>query len=430
MLYRSNSCSGAATKLRRREFLASATLAGALGAVGRVPSLASEKQNAAAARARFFFTSQGKTGLADADGGRLRYLDFDVQGQATWQPGPSFADGRRVIFLSMEPRRDGPGRPFDEYYTQTPTHLWIYDLEDASLKEICTRDRLAPFTTPALLVGDDRLLVQVVRNKVGQIFSVRLDGTDAREFTGAGEGLPYGLSLSPDGHRVAFHLASPQGYQVWTSDADGGNRVRVAADADHLYFGTSWSPDGKWILYVDCLYKTDPGHDWADVCIGRADGSEQRRLTSEQAMWFAATYGNLQTRGGGSNVPAWTRDGAILFPRRTSGAKVAWQYRIGQPDVDHFNRDYKPEQARGGTEICRLNSHDGSVVPLTHIDPAVWDFRASESPDGERLIFCRAATGEAPAIWVADADGRNAREITRGIDARGADHPRWLAQGT
>jgi hypothetical protein len=388
-------------------------------------ALAADEQRLAPP-ARLFFTSQGKTAIVNADGSDLRYFDFDVPGQATWQPGPSFADGRRVIFLSMEPRRDGPGRPFDEYYTQTPTHIWIHDLASGALDEACNRDRLAPFETPALLLLDDRILVQVVRNKVGQIFSMRLDGTSPREFTRAGEGLPYGLSLSPDGRRVAFHLASPQGYQVWTSDAEGANRVRVAADPDHLYFGTSWSPDGQWILYVDCHYKSEPGHDWADVCIGRADGSEHRVLTTGQAMWFAATYGDPQTRGGGSNLPAWTRDGQILFPRRTDGAKVAWQYRVGKPDVDHFNRDYKPDEARGGTEICRLDPRDGSMTALTHSDPAVWDFRASESPDGQQIVFCRAATGAAPAVWVMDADGGNAREITRGIDNRGADHPRWL----
>ena len=37
----------------------------------------------------------------------------------------------------------------------------------------------------ALLVSDERILVQVVRNKVGQIFSMNLDGADAREFTRA-----------------------------------------------------------------------------------------------------------------------------------------------------------------------------------------------------------------------------------------------------
>ena len=378
--------------------------------------------------ARLFFTSQGRTGLVNADGTGLRYFDFKVPGQATWQPGPSFADSHRVIFLSMEPRRDGPGRSFEEYYTQTPTHLWVHNLDTGSLDEICNKERLAPFVTPALLLGNDRILVQVVRDKVGQIFSVRLDGTDAREFTRAGEGLPYGLSLSPDGRRVAYHLASPQGYQVWTADTDGSNRVRVAAEAAHLYFGTSWSPDGKWILYVDCLYQQDPGHDWADVCIGRADGSQHRVLTSGQAMWFAATYGDLQTRGGGSNVPAWTVDGRILFPRRTEGAKVAWEYQSGRPDVDHFNRDFKPELAHGGAEICLLDPRDASVIALTHADPPVWDFRASQSADGRRIVFCRAATGAAPAVWIMDSDGQNPRLITRGLEERGADHPRWLPQ--
>jgi Tol biopolymer transport system component len=412
-------------RIRRRDFLALGAIPTVLAAWSWPRAFAVDPQ-ASPVPAQFFFTSQGKTGIVNSDGNGLRYFDFKVPGQATWQPGPSFADGRRVVFLSMEPRRDGPGRPFEEYYTQTPTHLWMHDLASGSLEEICTKDRIAPFETPALLLGDDRILLQVVRAKVGQIYSIRLDGSDAREFTRAGEGLPYGLSLSPDGQRVAFHLASPQGYQVWTSNVDGSNRVRVAADPKHLYFGTSWSPDGHWILYVDCLYQQDPGHDWADVCIGRADGGEHRVLTSGQAMWFAATYGDPRTRGGGSNLPAWTQDGSILFPRRLSESKVPWEYQAGRRDVDHFNRDFKPEAARGGSEICRLSPRDGSMIALTHSDPPVWDFRASESPDGKQIVFCRATTGGAPAIWVMDSDGKNARQVTRGLDDRGADHPRWL----
>lgn len=377
---------------------------------------------------RFFFTSQGKTAIASSDGEMLKYLEFNKPGQATWQAGSFFRDGRRVILLSMEPRRDGPGRPFDEYYTQTPTHLWQYDLESESLQEICTVGRIAPFVTPALLLSDNRILIQVVKNKVGQIYSVNLDGSDAREFTKAGDGLPYGLSLSPDGKRVAFHLASPQGYQVWASDVDGSNRTRVAAKAGHLYFGTQWSPDGEWILYVDCLHQQDPGHDWADVCIGRSDGSEHRVLTNGQSMWFAATYGNEKTKGSGSNVPAWTLDGHILFPMRTQDAKVPWQYRVNQSDVDHFNRDFKPELARGGTQICRLDPKDGSIKPLTTSVESVWDFRCSQSPDGKEIVFCRAATGEAPAIWVVDHDGENPRQLTRGFENMGADHPRWVGK--
>ncbi|WP_240907310.1 TolB family protein [Paludisphaera rhizosphaerae] len=397
----------------RRAFLGAASLAVALGSRASGDSTLRKPS-------RFLFTSRGKTGLFDGE--KVRDLDFQSPTQqATWQPTGTLRDGR-LLLLSMEPRRDGPGRPFGEYYTQTPTHIWAYDLEGGSLQELCTKDRLAPFVTPALVLGEDRLLVQVVRKNVGQIFSVKLDGSDPREFTKAGEGLPYGLSLHPDGRRVAFHLASPAGYQVWTSDLEGGDRRLVAAKEGHLYFGTSWSPDGRHVLYVDCTPGTDPGHDWADVCIG----PEHRVLTTGGSMWFAATYGDPNTRGGGSNTPAWTRDGRILFPRRLPDSRVAWEYQAQRPDVDHFNRDYKPDLARGGTEIVRLDPKDGAIASLTHNNPPAWDFRASESPDGESIVFCRAKVGEAPAIWLMGADGTNPRLITRGVDDLGADHPRWF----
>lgn len=387
---------------------------------------AADAARGAAPQLQILFTTQGKTARINIDGSGLRYFDFDVPNQATWQPGPIFPDGNRLIFLSMEPRRDGPGKPFDKFYAQTPTHIWSHDLTTGRLVELCTKDRTAPFVTPALLLGDERMLVQVVREGIGQILSMRLDGADAREFTGADEGLPYGLSLSPDGKRVAFHLASPAGYQIWTSDLNGQQRQLIAADPDHLYFGTSWSPRGDEVLFVDCRYRDDPGHDWADVCVGKADGSGHRVLTGGQSMWFAATYGDPASRGGGSNLPAWTSDGHILYPRRHPDSKVAWEYQPERPDEDHFNREYKPELARGGTEIWRLDPRDGSNVALTRNEPGVWDFRAAASPDGQWIAFCRAATGEAPALWIMKSDGGDARLVTRGWQDRGVDHPKWL----
>jgi TolB protein len=362
----------------------------------------------------------------NADGSGLRYLDVKAPDQVTWQPGPFFLDGRRVILLSMEQRRDGPGRPFDEYYTQTPTHLWIYDVDNGSLKEIANKERLAVFYTPALLIGDDRILVQVVRNRVGQIFNMKLDGTDAREFTKAGEGLPYGLDLSPDRKRVAYHLASPRGYEIWTSDVNGGNRVCIASHPDHLYFGPKWSPDGRSLLYQDCRFKEDPGHDWSDICVAAVDGMERRLETEGQSCWFAATYGKPGNRGGGSNLPVWTRDGRILVSRRLPGSKVPWEFQAARPDTDHFNREFKPGLARGGTEICLIDARNGSVKCLTQSEPPVWDFRASQSPDVKHIAFCRAKTGEPPAIWVMNSNGKNARMATRGVDELGADHPVWL----
>jgi len=225
---------------------------------------------------------------------------------------------------------------------------------------------------------------------------------------------------------VAWHIAGPAGYQIWTSDTTGGNRIKIAGQAGHLYFGPVWAPDGNWLAYQDCQPGTDPGHDWSDVCVSRSDGSEQRVLTEGGAMWFGATYGSPSNRGGGSNLLAWTHDNAILFPRRLPGSKAAWEFQPQRPDTDHFNRDYKPDLTSGGTEICRLDPRDSSVTRLTHSDPPVWDFRVSESYDGRWMVFCRAATGDVPAVWVTDAEGRYPRRITKGRDDLGADHPRWL----
>ncbi len=375
---------------------------------------------------RFFFTSQGKTGMMNADGTGLRYLTFDVPNQATWQPGGFFPDGHRVLMLSMEPRRDGPGKPFNEYYHTTPTHIWIHDLDSGSLNEIATKERLAPFTTPQLLLSDGRMLIQVVRDKVPQTFNINLDGSDPRPFTQPGEGMPYGLSLSPDGNRVAYHLATSGGYEIRTSDVNGNNISLVIKKEGHVYFAPRWSPDGKWLIFQDCIHEEYPGHDWSDLVLSRPNGSDHKYLTKGQPLWFAATYGSPGNRGSGSNVPIWSKDGSILFSRRLPHSKTAWEYQKDHVDVDHFNRQFKPDLARGGTEICRMDSDNGTVTRITQSDPPVWDFRQVESSDGKHILFCRAETGGTSGLWIMDSDGSNQRLLTHGVDNLGADHPRWI----
>src|SRR5436190_22043845 len=103
-------------KFNRRQFLAAAALAPFIASTSCVSRSASRRLSAKRPP-RLFFVSQGKTALINSDGTGLRYLEFDVPNQATWQPCGIFSDGHRILFLSMEPRCDGPGNPFEEYYT-------------------------------------------------------------------------------------------------------------------------------------------------------------------------------------------------------------------------------------------------------------------------------------------------------------------------
>ena len=363
----------------------------------------------------------------NADGSGLRVLDFKEENQVTWQPAGFFPDGQRVLFLSMEARRDGPGRPFSEYYTQTPTRIWIYDLEDESLTEIATEDRMAVFYTPQLLLGDGAHA-----------------GTG-----GTSEGWPSlqheprwqrgprvhwrwrrsALRLRPQSGDQASRLSS--GQSVGLSDLDQ-RFLKVAAGTWSPVVKTTSTlgPPGPQMeiglpIRIATLERT-PGHDWSDVCISRPDGSEQRVLTRNQPHWFGASYGSPERRGSGSNMLTWTRAGSILFSRKLPRSKVAWEFRALRPDTDHFNRDYKPELARGGTEICQLDPRNDEVQRLTQSDPPVWDFRAIESPDGKAILFCRAEVGKMPGIWLREGHSVEPRHLTDGLDNQGADHPRWV----
>jgi TolB protein len=160
--------------------------------------------------------------------------------------------------------------------------------------------------------------------------------------------------------------------------------------------------------------------------ICRPDGSDQKLLTSGQALWFAATYGNPNLRGSGSNMVTWSRDGKVLCSRRAPGSQVAWEYQAGRRDTDHFNREFKPEQARGFTQVCKIDPESGGVKSLTPGKERNRDFRVTESPNGKEIAFCRAETGGLPALWVMRSDGSRARKVFDGLDGKGCDHPRWL----
>jgi hypothetical protein len=367
------------------------------------------------------FSSRGRIGLIRPDGSELRWLDFGVPGQVSWQLGPSFDDGRRFIATSYE-----EGKPWEH---QVRTHLWIYDFRDGGLAEIATRDRLAPMLLCSALLPGGRMIAAPLIDHEQRVFSMNLDGSDAVALTAAGEGFAYGVSLSPDARRIAYHITGPGElpYRIQIMDVDGTNKVTVAQHPDHLYFGPAWSPDGAWLAYEDCLFKTDPGHDWADLCLGKSDGSKHRAITTGQRQWFGTSYGAPETRGGGSEMAQWSPDGkALTYTRATPGARTAWEFQPQRPDTDHFNRDYRPDEAAGGTQVCVLDPFTATEQALTPCQPRVWDFRARWSPRGDAIAFCRARISEASELWVMDADGSRPRLLTRGVDELGADHPRWL----
>jgi dipeptidyl aminopeptidase/acylaminoacyl peptidase len=373
-----------------------------------------------------FFISDGRIGSIRPDGTEECYPKFDAPNQATWQMEYVFPDGRQAVLLSQEP----PKNPNASFYDQdgmagAKTHLWRHDFRTQSLYEI----DLPPFLRIAGVIPENnRFLVSGNNNHIARILTSDLDGGN-REEIWSGPGYAYGTSLSPDGRKAAHHVTGAPGrpgYEIYVIDLASKECTLIASDPDFLQFGPLWSPDGQWLLYQRCLYRQDPGHDRSDVCINRADGSEHRVLTTGQAHWFATSYGTPARHGSGSNMPVWSPAGLVTCALLLPGSRSAWPYAVDRPDTDHFNRDYRPEQAQGGTQICLIDPNTGIMTPLSQDDPPTWNFRLAWAPDGSQLAFIRADVGGLSELWVMDAQGGNRRRLTRGLNGTGVDHPRWV----
>ncbi|MEV0172170.1 amidohydrolase family protein [Streptomyces sp. NPDC050803] len=184
-------------------------------------------------------------------------------------------------------------------------------------------------------------------------------------------------TLAPAGDRLVAEVQNV----LWSVPRAGGPAVALTVPGLEPT-RPQFSPDGSRL--VVCAYRGGGFHLWSL----RPDGSELRQLTD----------GPWDDRG-----PAWSPDGTrIAFSSERGGDTVTGSpYRIWVLDV-------------GTGELTRLTGREGA-----------WeDFDPTWSPDGERVLFVRAAvtpTGALRADTVASvpADG-SGQVTTEHTDASGA----------
>jgi Tol biopolymer transport system component len=103
---------------------------------------------------------------------------------------------------------------------------------------------------------------------------------------------------SPDGSQIAFVSSSGAGSGLWIMDS-GGQSVRRLDTEDQLYADPVWSPDGRWIAYVELAVET------------RGQAAPQARLmkinvqTGERVALVADQRSLISS-------PSWAPDGSAL----------------------------------------------------------------------------------------------------------------------
>ena len=218
--------------------------------------------------------------------------------------------------------------------------------------------------------------------------------------------------------------------RVWLANANGTNPRPV--DGADLLMPTAvqnvvpgfpaLSPDGASIVY----FRSASGP-LGDLWIVPAGGGEPRRLTFDTVQ---------------ASHPTWSAGGHhVIFSSLRSGSRTLWRVAAdgGEPEAvtAGVGEDSEPALSRDGQRLVYTNVRNEFALmvygPETGESREILTRRYGLviprfAPDGESVVFFSEVEGGTD-IFVVDADGRNARPVTRG-DGQFNIHPRWSADGS
>ena len=283
---------------------------------------------------------------------------------------------------------------------------------------------------------------------------------------------------SPDGTQIAFHRMSGADTGIYVVPALGGPERKLQSTATSNWFEVvpiSWSPDGKWIAYVDsdtgserhlfllsvetlerrpiphaaeCLADWLPafshsGKELAYFCLHNPNqfvnglytvavsGGNPRLLTKVSGWW-------------GPGAPAWKAgDKKLIFanPQFRSVATASELYEVALADgslrkLPLPQNANEPAISTKGDKLAYVTTiSDGHMeiwrkdllkpqAPGTKLIPSTYEQKDAEySPDGKHIAFESQRSG-IREVWVGDADGTNLVQISDFKDPR-TDSPHW-----
>jgi Tol biopolymer transport system component len=182
---------------------------------------------------------------------------------------------------------------------------------------------------------------------------------------------------SPDGRRVVFVYGRGRTARIAVANLDGSESHDIT-DGTSVVLDPDWSPDGAQIV-LTVIDSASHGQ----IAIVNANGSGYRVVT------------HFDPGEGVPLWPAWSPD----------GKRVAIQ-------AGHYN----PKKVEESTaHIWIVDIATGSATKLAPHTTPMLDETPSWFPDGRRIAFQSNRSGVLQ-VWVMNADGSGARQLTSAID--------------
>jgi Tol biopolymer transport system component len=227
--------------------------------------------------------------------------------------------------------------------------------------------------------------------------------------------LDHTCRFSPDGKRIAFASNRSGSHELWVSNSDGSNAVKLTSVGGFGYRASPrWSPDGQWVYFEDFARGN------RECRVIRSDGGNPARVNNlpegcptgwspgggwiyfgwNGQVWKMPTQGGppVQITHGGGTEAMPSADGKLLYYRKTDGDITSlWSVPVkgGKETqvIESVCADNVAVTPRGiyfvsNASVQFLNFASGKIglIARTGHVPA-WGFDVS--PDGSSLLYAR-----------------------------------------
>jgi len=279
---------------------------------------------------------------------------------------------------------------------------------------------------------------------------------------------------SPDGQTVAFVQGTMTGCSICVVASLGGT-VRPLKDVEGWVEGLDWSPDGTRLVYSApegragnqglfeltigdfkvrplAMERPDPAGDFqpryspdggtlAWIGLDQAGRTGLFLAPAEGGEGHALVRGLAELQG-----LAWDADGrSLVYAGAPAGQFDLWRVNVRggepvwiptpgdfawNPTIARQTGDLVYEEVQVDQDLWRIRIVGRDPWELEtgpFIKSTRWEYEADFHPDGRRVVFVSARSGQ-PELWLADRDGGNLRKLTS-LAAAAVSNPRWSPQG-
>jgi Tol biopolymer transport system component/DNA-binding winged helix-turn-helix (wHTH) protein len=273
---------------------------------------------------------------------------------------------------------------------------------------------------------------------------------------------------SPDGRGIAtLRTAGEDDSGIYLVSPTGGPERRLVPGGSHIQFYNhlTWSPDGKYLAFISFLPDSSdlqlfmlPLDTLQPTLVKTGCGSVSSPSFSPLGTYLAwvcfdspnskslhllrrsdGSLTQILKQAGGIDSIAWSGDESRIV---LSSLGDLWEVSVARPgrawrlpfghDVVWLAANLAAHrlayaQMRINVNIWRLDLHGSPPQPRELVTSSRRQIAPSISPDGRRIAFESDRTG-GNEVWVCDADGSNALQLTS-FGIRGTGTPRWSPDG-